>query len=363
MKVRETPIEQRNELDFERIRILYSNLAFGYLGVISSGALLYGVVARYASFEMANTWLLVFAAANTPRALVSIRFNRKIKARVLTPENILPWERYIIGWSAVAYLGLASVIFLPYGENAIVATVLCAFAFMIMATGGVLVLSTSLPAMVSYLTVALMSIVIRFLTLGELLFEVLAAIAFLGYLQLLRLVAEQNRILVENIALKIESVQGSLSDPMTGLANRRMLSTYVGKVLPGSRRSGEPFCLIMLDLDHFKRFNDSRGHSAGDELLVRVADTLRECSRDEDLVVRLGGEEFLVVLPRARIKDAEVIAERIRAAVKERTDVTISAGLAEYRDGIDFDELLNRADKALYRAKSEGRDRYAVHRD
>jgi len=351
---------KNQELDFERIRILFDNVKFGYLGVVSSVTLLYFVVANYSSIEFAKIWLLVVSITNIPRIIVSILFAKRMKTRTITRHNIRPWERYMTLSATVAYLGFVSVMFLPYGANATVAASICAFAFMIMATGGVLVLSTSLPQIMIFMGLVMLAIVCRFLLLGDSLLVVVAFIFFLGYIQLIRLIIRQHQILIENIGLKIEHKLVALIDPLTKLGNRRRLYLYLEKFLPASERSGHPFCLILLDIDHFKKYNDSMGHNAGDEMLINVANVMLECSRNQDLVIRYGGEEFLIVLPLTNIEDAEVLAERIRIAVKLKTDVTISAGIVEYHDHINFEQLLEMADKALYSAKKKGRDRHVV---
>lgn len=131
-------------------------------------------------------------------------------------------------------------------------------------------------------------------------------------------------------------------------------------LVPVSRRRGEPFTIILLDVDHFKQYNDTHGHSAGDELLVKLGQILNECSRDQDLVVRYGGEEFMLVLPSTNAEDARILANRISGAVREKTDVTISAGLAMQTTDSELDDLIQQADDKLYSAKMSGRDAVVV---
>jgi diguanylate cyclase (GGDEF)-like protein len=358
--MKESEFATNQELDFERIRILFGNLNFGYTAWISAIAILYFVAERYSTPELALGWVLLAVAANVPRIILSILFARRTTAGRITKFSVKPWEYYITATNAVAYVGLVAVIFLPYGDHTIIGVMICAFVFMLMAVGGVLVLTTSLPSIVMYISMAMLAIVGRFVLLHDKLYIILAGILVLGYLQLLRLIIGQNRLLVENIALKIENSQFALVDPLTKLGNRRRLLLHVDKLIPSAQRSGEPFCLILLDIDHFKQYNDVNGHGAGDEVLVHFADFLLKCSREQDLVVRYGGEEFLLVLPQTEIRDAAVIAERIRTTVKEGTDVTVSAGVAEYTDRISFQQLVDQADEALYAAKSGGRDRYVL---
>ncbi len=131
-------------------------------------------------------------------------------------------------------------------------------------------------------------------------------------------------------------------------------------LLPSSLRRKDPFTIVLLDIDFFKQFNDEFGHSAGDELLIEVSEILKDCSRDQDLVIRYGGEEFLLVLPSTNLEDAQILVDRIRAAIKEKTKITFSAGIAMHSDTLTFDQLIEQADQCMYTAKSEGRDRYIL---
>lgn len=350
----------RLALDFERIRILFDNMRFGYLGVLSSCTMIFFIAARYASLKVAGLWLLVALLSNLPRIFVSVQFARKLKAGVITQANIAPWEGYMTAGNTVAYLGFVSSIFLPYDANTEVGVALCAFAYMIMATGGVLVLCTSLVSILVFLSLVTLAIVTRFVMLQDALFILIAIIFFLGYIQLVRLIVGQNQTLAQNISLKIENKRFALIDPLTRLWNRRRLELYLAQLIPAAKRSGDTFSVILCDIDHFKQYNDSKGHAEGDSVLTQVAQVLLDCCREQDLVLRYGGEEFLVMLPQTSAHEATRIAERIRGTVKQKTDVTISAGLAESDEHCNFEHILKEADDALYQAKDAGRDRFVV---
>lgn len=360
MQTDQLDLENSQIRDFERIRVLFTNMKSGYLGVLTGTVLLYTTVATYSSSRAANLWLLAMLLVNIPRIVISIQFERGVNAGRITPATVAPWEKRLTLSFLPTYLCTVAAIFLPYGEHEIVATLLCALVFTLMAAGGVLMLTTSLPSIFMFLSLMMLAVIIKMLQLSELMFNVAALCLALGYVQLVRLILIQNRLLMENITLKIQHGQYALVDPLTSLANRRQLQVVIEKLLPTVKRGGEPFSLIMLDLDHFKLFNDTHGHSAGDELLVKVARILADCSRQQDLVVRYGGEEFLVVLPRTGEREAMVITERIRDAVKAQTDVTVSGGIAEYANENNFDVLLQRADAALYLAKQNGRDKCMI---
>jgi two-component system, cell cycle response regulator len=148
-------------------------------------------------------------------------------------------------------------------------------------------------------------------------------------------------------------------DALTGLSNRRAILTQLGGMVSGARRHGHPLSIAVLDLDHFKRINDTHGHKTGDQVLVAAAHALATHLRAEDQLGRLGGEEFLVLLPDTDAGAAVHVAEKLRlevAAAPTPVDVTVSVGLATW-DGEAAEDLLQRADEALYAAKDAGRDR------
>jgi diguanylate cyclase (GGDEF)-like protein len=144
-------------------------------------------------------------------------------------------------------------------------------------------------------------------------------------------------------------------DPLTGLVNRRSVLIRLGGLISGARRHGRPLAIALIDVDHFKRINDRYGHDAGDGALVEIATRLRERLRAEDELGRLGGEEFLALLPDSNEEAAAIVAEDLRAGVSGlRT--TISVGWATWDGDEDPDRLLKRADDALYEAKDSGRN-------
>jgi diguanylate cyclase (GGDEF)-like protein len=163
----------------------------------------------------------------------------------------------------------------------------------------------------------------------------------------------------------------SLQDPLTGLANRRHFRAVLEKEIDVVARSGESALLLMLDIDHFKKINDTHGHQAGDIVLQTVAKTLAHCIRPMDTVARYGGEEFAIVLPVCPVSFGETIAERIRATIEAlpiaispalQIKVTISVGGAYAPEWVRSTTNLwtERADVQLYRAKAEGRNRVCL---
>ena len=182
--------------------------------------------------------------------------------------------------------------------------------------------------------------------------------------------AGQVGLSVANIRLREALRAQSIKDPLTGLYNRRYLTEALARETRRAARGQQSVGILMLDLDHFKKFNDTYGHDAGDAVLRETASFLVKSVRAEDIVCRFGGEEFVIILPVADLKASRNRAERIRAKLHDLTVIhegrslgmiTVSVGLAAFPDhGSDPQLLLEAADAALYRAKNEGRDRVAV---
>ncbi len=181
-------------------------------------------------------------------------------------------------------------------------------------------------------------------------------------MDLVRTFAGQAALALERARLFAEVTRLATTDGLTGIANRRHFFLQAERELSLARRHGEALSAIMLDVDHFKRFNDEHGHEAGDEVLQAVAKALADSTRREDLLARYGGEEFVMLLPRTAGPEAlEVTAERLRRAVEavrvRDLQVTISLGVAGLKPGEDLQQLLSRADEALYASKRGGRNR------
>lgn len=170
---------------------------------------------------------------------------------------------------------------------------------------------------------------------------------------------------LRNALLYREAVRSALRDPLTGTGNRIAMTQALQREIDVARRSLQPLSLLMLDIDHFKRINDVHGHSAGDEALRNVAQTIKTQLRNVDMVFRYGGEEFLVLLSNTSSEAAALVGERLRQAVHElqlsadgeALSLSISLGCATLLAGESGDQLQQRADKALLEAKRGGRNR------
>jgi diguanylate cyclase len=171
-------------------------------------------------------------------------------------------------------------------------------------------------------------------------------------------------------ATEIETyIARSLTDPLTGLANRREFDDRLADRLAGWNRRGEIFSLLMIDVDHFKRLNDQYGHLAGDTMLTKLGQALRASARRDDVIARLGGEEFALIFPGATAEQAAQAVAKVRETIGNavvvhggtRLHVTASGGLATVLPDESADSLMGRADSALYAAKAAGRDCAFLH--
>lgn len=184
--------------------------------------------------------------------------------------------------------------------------------------------------------------------------------------QLASTVAEGMALALANMKLRETLRDQAIRDPLTGLFNRRYMIETFERELAGAQRHGDSLVVIMIDLDNFKKFNDTFGHDEGDELLTIFGDFVRTIIRKEDIACRSGGDEFFLILPGASLNAGLKKAEEISAGARQlqipngqlHQPVTLSLGIAAYPEhGLTTDELIKAADKAMYQAKSSGRDR------
>ncbi len=179
-----------------------------------------------------------------------------------------------------------------------------------------------------------------------------------------------NLIIADSLEMQRKYQRYASTDALTGLHNRGWLDDAFDREVQRSERDELPLALIMIDVDDFKKYNDDYGHLAGDQVLITVANAIRSPLRPNDLVARFGGEEFAVLLPETTVKNAGIIAERLRVHVskadtgrldgKQLPVVTISLGIAGRQPGYSLDMMIAAADVAMYHAKRNGKNRVEV---
>ncbi len=180
---------------------------------------------------------------------------------------------------------------------------------------------------------------------------------------------------VAELRQNLEAVRReALTDPLTGIPNRKLFESRLREATRNAVESGEPLALLMLDIDHFKRFNDPYGLQLGDQVLRLVAKTLAVGVKGRDTPARFGGEEFVIVLPQTRLENAVTVAEQLRRTMarhkvvrkdtgEEYGVIALSVGASVYRPGEDLADLIRRADAALYHAKHSGRNRVVAENE
>ena len=180
---------------------------------------------------------------------------------------------------------------------------------------------------------------------------------------------------LESIRCSLKEAEArSNTDVLTGLANRRSLDDFLRSAQIVALKKGEPLSVFLIDIDYFKKFNDTYGHQVGDQVLRLVAKILKEGVREQDLAVRYGGEELMAVLPGANLEVCAVAAERIRRRISEArltlrstrheiSSVTVSVGVAQFRLAESTESMIARCDAALYEAKRIGRNRTVTEND
>ena len=188
---------------------------------------------------------------------------------------------------------------------------------------------------------------------------------------------KQSSITIERANTYAEILKHATLDALTGLNNRRQFEIRLKQEYASATRQKHSLCAMMVDIDFFKSINDTYGHATGDKVLKTVAKIIKEQLREYDIPSRYGGEEFCILLPQTKIEEANIVAQRLRAAVEKTTietfidktsqnkniSVTISLGLSQLNNNDTAEDLYKRADKALYEAKERGRNRVVVYEE
>ena len=383
---------------------LYKRIPVNILASLVVGPLLALIMAKNASMERVSTWVVILIAAQVFAFLVTFAFNRRSD---LSQAGDNKWL-YLFGLTVIVdgiAWGLAGYFF--YTEESDQYHMLLYVFLMAGAAAATITFSTWLAVALCYIVVILGPGTALLITSTLEFYRMLgtAAVVFGGILcalaatsnqastRMLRLRFDNERLVVNlsqshaqlrdlntDLQKNNNALQRALAkisematrDELTGSHNRRYLMEFLAREKAGCDRAKSVFSLAVIDLDYFKRINDSYGHIAGDDVLKQVVKLIQRHVRTTDCFARFGGEEFALVYTLTELEEAQQSAERLRQEVSTTAMAcdaftiytSVSIGIAEYRPGENITELMRRADQAMYIAKSGGRDRViAMSRD
>jgi len=349
------------DVNFERISLLYRSAPMAVNGLLVAFFSLLFIVYDQLPSIYTQLWSSAFTIIFIWRIALIIAFRRALNLETVDNKTIHKWGHAWVAMTCATATVFATLLLFPFIENQLAILLLISMVFMGMSSGSAISSNASRPVVISFLTITSIAVVFKALYGAQTYYYLIAFIYAFFYAVLVRLSFSGNKVVVENISLKKQSQQDAMKDQLTGLWNRRCLDLFIEKLIPQVHRRKQSFAIILLDIDFFKKYNDTYGHLRGDEILVQTAQCLNKAAREGDLVVRFGGEEFLVVLPDSDLRMAQHAIERILTAIRTETEVTVSAGIALFSPELTFDKMLKHADDAMYKAKGNGRNQFIFH--
>ncbi|WP_275096034.1 putative bifunctional diguanylate cyclase/phosphodiesterase [Sedimenticola hydrogenitrophicus] len=361
------------DIKTEQVRLVYSAIPFSTLTIFINSTLLCIVLWSVTDNKLLFPWLAVTYLLSALR----LGLYRKFKLTSPAPANILLWEKRLLITTVLSGLlwGMASLVLFP-GDD-IAHQVFLAFVVAGMSAGAVTTLSAHTTACLAFISLALLPVVLRFFSLGDSLGYTMAFMSALFLVMLMITSIRLNQTILGALEMRYRrqvaeaTIQRqALYDTLTDLPNRRMFFDRLKQELARSQRHRHLGVVMFLDIDHFKKINDSLGHLVGDELLIAIADRLKGRLRDEDVIARLGGDEYVILVPdigdalEGATRRAQLFAEELLTLIRGHFDirghhlhVTASIGITLFPlQQKKPEDLLQQADTAMYQAKKEGRN-------
>jgi diguanylate cyclase (GGDEF)-like protein len=365
------------DIESEQIRIIFAAIPSSLVAILLNSLLLSVAQWGYLDDNVIITWFLVANLLSAVRFMVYRRF-KSIPLDAIVGHH---WYNLVIITSALSGLtwGLAGI-FLFTGQD-LVHQIFLAFVVGGMCAGAIGSLSAIQAASLSFLVLALSPIIVQFLLINNDISLPMTAMSILFMIMLIVSAKRLNGTIIDSLRIRKEHEiaeatirHQALYDELTDLPNRRLLLDTLKQEIANSKRHHRFGAVLFVDLDRFKRINDSLGHRFGDELLVQVAQRISSRLRTEDIAARLGGDEFVVLLSEVGINRELAItqSERVANEIKElfenpfdilsqRIYLTVSIGISLYpTDNISAEDLIQYADVAMYKAKNEGRNQVRI---
>lgn len=341
---------KKEQLDLQRIQILYHQAWFTFIGLLVSAAVIVYTIYPKLPWWITLAWLFLALSVIPVRLALLSAFKADIKNGRLSVEQARLSEKRWCLSTAIPSTAFASSIYFPYSSDQLIIFLFIGLVLVSMIAGSIVSSITSKKTVMVFMNLSILPYIARcFMETGET-YWTLGVFFIAFYMIFLSLALRMNQTVLEAIRQQIERQEIAYKDSLTGLWNRRKLFTVVESM------EGKPYSLLLIDVDHFKYFNDKEGHTKGDEMLSEISLSILGCTQEKDLVVRYGGEEFLVLLPGVLSSAAERIAHQIRQRVIVDSTSTVSIGVADTELEKDFDALVELADKAMYQAKNDGRN-------
>ena len=346
--------------EFERINDFFSKVRRAIEGMTLNLLVTILLISPYTTSKAVIYWVLSVIICYIPRITIIFQFFKAKKLQKISVDNIEQWETKIFIHSFLPFLAFSSIAFMPFEGDVTLGFMIAAFSLMSLLVGAVIIFSSSQKVITLFLYISLCCLIVRCLYEGSYYFYILAATFLIILIITSKLVKEQFNILIDHIETKLQFEQESLTDPLTGLPNRRHMEIFMRSFMPAYRRTEHEFQVVMIDIDYFKKYNDTYGHIQGDKILVDLAIIVNKNIHSSDFFVRYGGEEFTLILTTSNTKNSLHLIAGLMRNIEKELNITISAGLASSTMSNDYKQLLKLADSALYQSKQKGRNQVNI---
>ena len=314
-------LSRQAKLDIERVLILHRYCRSSIAGILGAAIVIGFVAYSHLSPLLFWIWLAGTLSAIPIRTWLRHRLSLLIKTSSLSLEEAQRWERNGILSSLLPSLSILSATFFPYQDNQLIIFLYIALLMIAMVSGSIISSVTSIKTSMLFMNTTVPPFILACLIKQDSHFFALAILVTIFYFAFFILSLKINQTVIQAIKLQIDQQEMAYRDSLTNLWNRRKLFNVIEDL------DQKNFSVLLADVDNFKELNDKYGHSKGDEVLIQISESIKRSVGEDELVVRYGGEEFLIIVFDDCIQNAATIAERIRTNTKNDCDLTVSIGI------------------------------------